>query len=171
VFEEILGLPAHPLIVHAAVVLVPLLALGGVLYAVAPFSRRYFRWPLILVALAAPAAVAAAKLSGDAFSKHQNFNDMQAQITDHKAFGDVLIWLALGLGAAVLVLAFAVPGRRDVVAARDADDTLVDSSSRSGGMVVIQVVVGIVVVGLAAANLYYVFKAGDSGANMVWSGY
>jgi hypothetical protein len=150
-----------------------MLALGGVLYAVAPFTRRYFRWPLILIAIAAPAAVWAAKLSGDALSEHRNLAaaEMQATISDHAAFGDVLIWLATGLGAAVLILAFAFTGHVDQPAVRTDDDTLVAPRRRSGAVVAIGWVVGIATVGLAAANLYYVFKAGDSGANMVWSGY
>ena len=32
-------------------------------------------------------------------------------------------------------------------------------------------VLGIATVGLAAVNLYYVYKSGDSGGNMVWGGY
>ena len=37
-FEEFAGIPAHPLLVHAAVVFVPLLALAAVAYAFLPFS-------------------------------------------------------------------------------------------------------------------------------------
>lgn len=173
-FERVLGLPAHPLMVHAAVVLLPLLALGGVLYAVAPFTRRHFRWPLIFLAIAAPIAVYTAKLSGDAFSKHKNLAapELQSQITDHKSFGDVLVWTAVALGLVVLVLAFAVPaGRTQVAERRSPDDTLVAPARRGPANLLIQGVLAVAVVGLAAVNLYYVFQAGDSGAGMVWTGF
>ena len=52
-FDRISGLPAHPLIVHAAVVLVPLLALGAIVYAVVPPLRKHFRWAVGLLAIAA----------------------------------------------------------------------------------------------------------------------
>jgi hypothetical protein len=96
---------------------------------------------------------------------------MQATISDHASFGDVLIWLATGLGAAVLILAFVFPGRVDTPVGRMDDDTLVEPAKRGGATVALGWVVGLAVVGLAAANMYYVFKAGDSGAQMVWSGY
>ena len=38
--DEIFGLPAHPLLVHAAVVLVPLAALGTIAAAAIPRHRK-----------------------------------------------------------------------------------------------------------------------------------
>ena len=46
---EINGLPLHPLVVHAVVVLSPLAALGGLLYAAVPRWRWWLRWPLVQV--------------------------------------------------------------------------------------------------------------------------
>ncbi len=44
--DELFGLPAHPLLVHAAVVLVPLAAIGVVLIAFWPAARARLgsRW-------------------------------------------------------------------------------------------------------------------------------
>jgi len=44
VFDEINGLPVHPLVVHAAVVLVPLAGLLGVLFAIPP-TRQWGQSP------------------------------------------------------------------------------------------------------------------------------
>lgn len=173
-FDRVLGLPAHPLLVHAAVVLVPLLALGGTAYAVAPFVRRHVRWPLMLLALATPAAVGAAKLSGDAFRRNGNLADAEVQdrITEHKEFGDLTLWLVLALAVVVLLLTFAAPGRRaDRLVRRGTDDTLVNPPRRRAPAIVVQVVLAVVIVGLAAVSLFYVFKTGDSGAHMVWDGF
>ncbi|MEK8104897.1 hypothetical protein NKG94_06190 [Micromonospora sp. M12] len=66
-FEEFMGLPAHPLVLHLAVVFVPLLALLTVGYALVPPIRPHTRWVLALLALGAPVAALLARLSGDAF--------------------------------------------------------------------------------------------------------
>jgi hypothetical protein len=173
-FDRILGLPAHALIVHSAVVLIPMLALGAILYAVVPPLRRHFRWPLVLFAIAAPLAAWAAKMSGDVLSKNKILQapEMQAKISQHQSFGTTTEYVVLGLGVAVLLLAFTAPVTRRVSATRQAtDDTLVVPKRGFGEMLAVQIVVGVVVIGLAAASLYYVFRTGDSGAHMIWSGY
>ena len=47
------GIPLHPLVVHAAVVLVPLAALLAIAYAVLPSRRWQTRTPAVVVALVA----------------------------------------------------------------------------------------------------------------------
>ena len=49
-FEEFQGIPAHPLLLHAAVVFVPLLALATIAYAFVPFVRPHTRVVLGLLA-------------------------------------------------------------------------------------------------------------------------
>ena len=43
-FDQINGLPVHVLVLHAAVVFVPLLALGAVVYALVPRWRPRMGW-------------------------------------------------------------------------------------------------------------------------------
>jgi hypothetical protein len=172
VFDRVLGLPAHPLLVHAAEVLVPLLALGGIAYAVAPFARRHLRWVVGLLALAAAGAVTAAKLSGDQFSKNKNLAspEIQSKISNHSDFGTRAWYFTLGLALVVLVLVVLIrPASGGGTARRGPDDTLV--APRSGSPVILQVVLGVLTVGLAGVTLYFIFKTGDSGANMVWDGF
>ncbi|OOL28814.1 membrane protein, partial [Rhodococcus rhodochrous] len=47
------GLPAHPLLVHAVVVLVPLVSTGLILCALWPAARRHLLWPVVVLAAAA----------------------------------------------------------------------------------------------------------------------
>lgn len=55
--QDLLGLPLHPLVVHAVVVLIPLSAVGAVLAAVWPgFSRRYGALLVILTWIATVSA-------------------------------------------------------------------------------------------------------------------
>ena len=54
-FDLIFGLPVHPLVVHSAVVLVPLVALAGIAMSYIPsFSRRYGKVILINSSLHTP---------------------------------------------------------------------------------------------------------------------
>jgi hypothetical protein len=157
VFERVLGLPAHPLFIHAAVVLVPLLAVAGILYAVWPGARRHVRWTMIVLAVATPGAVFAAKESGEAFEKSDNFQSpqMQTKIAEHEDFGGDLFLIVLGVALVVLVMAYLV---RPVPA--DSVGPAVAHWALSGLTVLL---------GLAA--LYYVYRTGDSGAHMVWEGF
>jgi hypothetical protein len=194
-FEMILGLPAHPLLVHATVVFVPLLAFGAVVYALAPFLRERTRWVVILLALAGPMTAWLAKLSGDAFRRRQAAKgvgaEMLAKIDQHKSLGDATLWVAIALGVATLLLVAATSGRlplgRKASASGTADDPagLASSSAKppsssaeppsssakpASGAKVVQTVLIVATVGLAVASGYYVFKTGDSGARMEWTG-
>jgi hypothetical protein len=157
VFERVLGLPAHPLFIHAAVVLVPLLAVAGILYAVWPGARRHVRWTLIVLAVATPGAVFAAKESGEAFEKSDNLQSPQLQekIGEHEDFGSTLWLIVLGLAVVALALAYLVrpPGADSI-----------------GPVAAHWALSGLTVV-LALIACYYVFKTGDSGAKMVWDGF
>ena len=55
IFDELAGLPAHPLAVHAPVILIPLAALTALLYAFLPRARSSVRWWLGGLTLAATA--------------------------------------------------------------------------------------------------------------------
>ncbi|MEV0135967.1 DUF2231 domain-containing protein [Dactylosporangium sp. NPDC050688] len=156
-FDRVLGLPAHPLFIHAAVVLVPLLVVAGILYAVWPGARRHVRWTMIVLAVATPGAVFAAKESGEEFSTSDNFQSpqLQSSIETHEGFGDSLFWVVLGLALVVLAMAYLVrPAQAESVGPAVAHYALIGLA---------------VVLGLAAC--YYVFKTGDSGAKMVWDGF
>src|SRR5262249_1327444 len=65
--DTLLGIPSHPPLIHAAVVFIPLLAIGAVVYVLVPLLRERIRWAVFLLALAGAGAAFLAKLSGDAF--------------------------------------------------------------------------------------------------------
>ena len=68
-FDQFNGLPLHPLVVHAAVVFVPLLVVTAILYGVVPQLRSRIGWVAALLAVAAPTAALVAMLSGRAFKE------------------------------------------------------------------------------------------------------
>ncbi len=76
------GLPAHPLLVHAPLVLIPLVSLSAVgMVASVRFSRRYGSAAAVLSALALISAVAA-KLSGEAWSEQVGVPQPHADLAD-----------------------------------------------------------------------------------------
>src|ERR687886_560050 len=64
VFDQVNGLPVHALVLHAAVVFIPLLALGAGLYAVVPRWRVHTGWATLLLAIVAPVCAFVARESG-----------------------------------------------------------------------------------------------------------
>ncbi|NUR92139.1 MAG: hypothetical protein HOY71_49395 [Nonomuraea sp.] len=156
-FDQILGLPAHPLIIHFAVVLTPLLACVAAGYALVPRWRAYLAWALVALSVASPGAVFAAKESGERL-KAARFatadGELGTKIATHESFANPLLWSALGLGVAGLVLVYATKPNRG---------TLQDRFGRP----VTLALSGLTVL-LAAAVGYFCFRAGDSGARAVW---
>jgi hypothetical protein len=162
VLEEFMGIPIHPLLLHAAVVLVPLLAILTIAYAIVPFVRPHTRWVLGLLALATPFAVLLAKLSGDAFfarlrSRNRVTPEFLPKLEAHRNFGTLTLYATIVLALLALALVYFVAPR--VAAAGGA------GSSRA-----LPLVMGALAVVAAAVSLYYVIRTGDSGAKAVWTG-
>ncbi|MDG4834437.1 hypothetical protein O7627_34785 [Solwaraspora sp. WMMD1047] len=164
-FEEVMGIPAHPLLVHAAVVFVPLLALLAVGYAFVPVIRPHTRWVLGLLAVGAPISALFAKLSGDAFFERMRANGRVTEgfvpvLEEHQSFGDMTLYASLVLGVLALALVY-------VVAPRAAAAQAAAGAGRSR---VVSLALGALTLIAAGVSLYYVFRTGDSGAKAVWEG-
>ncbi|MER7134309.1 DUF2231 domain-containing protein [Streptosporangium saharense] len=150
-FDEILGLPVHPLIVHAAVVLTPLLVALSVVYALVTRTRAVLAWAVAGLAVAVPVAVLAARQSGQAL-RSGDFSSVSGQlglrIAEHESFATPLLLAVMALGAISLVLVYLSRSGRAPRAAEMALRALT--------------------VVLAAVSGYYVLRAGHSGAVAVW---
>lgn len=158
-FDQINGLPVHALVLHAAVVFVPLLAVGAIVYGLVPRWRSRTGWAVVLLAVAAPVTAFVARQSGEELFdrlKAQNSVSPAGQriIEDHMGYGNLTFLFALILGVVSLVMVFATLRRPDHRLPRVADL----------GLAVVMVV-------LAALSGYYVFQTGDSGATAVWGTY
>jgi uncharacterized membrane protein len=158
VFDRFLGIPMHPLLVHFPVVLVPLLILSALAYAFVPRLRRYVGWLAVLLAVAAPVSALLAKKSGEAFrnikvdqARSANIQLNLADINQHASFADAALWSSIALGALVLALVW-----------------LVRRSAGASPSMLITAVSAVLIVAASAVSMYYIFKAGDSGAHMVW---
>jgi len=148
-----MGLPLHPLAIHAAVAAVPLLALAGIAYALVPRLRPRVGWLGVLLALVAPLTMLVSKLSGDAFRariEHKKLANAEifAKIDAHRALGTATLYWTIGLAVAVLLL------------------VLLRNQSR-----VVSIVLSVATVVLALIAVWYVYRTGDAGAKIVWSDY
>ncbi|MFC4148742.1 DUF2231 domain-containing protein [Micromonospora mangrovi] len=153
--DNVNGLPLHPLVVHAVVVLLPLAALGVVGMAVRPSWRGRFGVLVVVLAALASAAIPVATSSGE--SLEHRVGDPG----EHAELGDQLIWFALPLLVAAVALVWL--HRR---AARPVDGTTEPTrSTRPGALGMVVAVLAVVV---AAANLVQVYRVGESGAKAVW---
>ncbi|WP_027342556.1 DUF2231 domain-containing protein [Hamadaea tsunoensis] len=165
-FDYILGIPAHPLIIHFAIVFIVLLVGGSAVYALVPPLRRRIGWAVALLAVAGPLGAFAATQSGNALRKMlvaQNYPpQIMSQVDTHLHYGDNTEYFSIGLGVAalLLVLVSTAIGRRPSA----------EGSSRKGSLIA-TIGLALVVLVLAGFTGYYVFKTGDTGAHIVWGSF
>ena len=156
-FDQINGLPIHALVIHAAVVFVPLLALGAIVYALVPRWRPRVGWAVLLLAIAAPIVTFVAKQSGEVLRDRlfqQGVSGRGAEIIDdHMGYGTLTLWFVLALSVVSIVMVV-LTSRTGRSLPRAADLGL-----------------AVIMVALAAVSGYYVYRTGDSGATAVWGTY
>jgi hypothetical protein len=102
--ESLFGLPAHPLVVHAVVVLLPLAAAGLVITALIPRSRRAYAPLVLAIAVVALVSVSVAEGSGEELEDRV---DETEAVEEHTERGEtVLPWaIAVAVVAAAVVAA------------------------------------------------------------------
>jgi uncharacterized membrane protein len=150
VFEEIAGLPMHPLTVHAAVVFVPLLVLVSLAYALVPRVRPKVAWAAVTLAVVAPVTAAVAALSGDAFQQRRGL-PLEGALLDHRNVGYGVLFTTLLLAVATLALVWTRSR---------------NTGSPPPGWLVMALTVVLVIAAVGATVTVVV--AGHSGSQIVW---
>ncbi|MEN0072123.1 MAG: DUF2231 domain-containing protein, partial [Propionicimonas sp.] len=97
----VLGLPLHPLVVHAAVVLVPLAALAALLVLFSGRLRERYGWLTAGLAIVAAGTTVVARLSGEAFL--QTLGVGGAAVDTHRMWGQLAPFPASALALLVVV--------------------------------------------------------------------
>ncbi len=152
---EINGVPLHPLVVHAAVVLAPAAALMSVLVLNARW-RWLTRWPALLLTLGAALSVQLAALTGE---------DLKAQLGDNPLIRTHETWagrlqVATWVLLAVTAVAFwALPAVSRLQGGRD----------RPGRVAVLEKPLLVLLPVVAVVVLVLVVLTGDAGARAVWT--
>lgn len=150
-FDLINGIPWHPLVVHAVVVLLPLATIGTLAIAVRP------RWRVTYGPLVVAAAVVATALTLVATSSGESLARRVGNPAEHAELGEQLIWFAIPL--VVLSAALVLLERR----ARRTGDV-----RRGGGTGRVTTIVAVLAVVAALASSVQVYRVGDSGARAAW---
>jgi uncharacterized membrane protein len=141
---DVFGLPLHPLVVHAAVVLVPLAAVGALLVMAFGRIRKQYGWLTVGFAVAAGVSALVARLSGEVLKEQLGVGQL---VATHQMWGQWVPWAAITL-AVTLPTAL-----------------LVRERSTAGWWVA-----AFVTVVAAVAALVLVAVTGHSGATAVWGG-
>lgn len=149
--EELFGLPAHPLVVHAAVVLLPLAALATMVCAALPRAGRRYGLAALGVALAATLAVGLAQGSGEALEDRIDETEL---VEEHTERGERVLPWSIG----VSVVALAVAAMPTLVRRRPAATTRLLS---------VVLVTSALVVGAGA--IWTIIEVGHSGAKATWN--
>jgi uncharacterized membrane protein len=157
---SIAGLPLHPLVVHAAVVLIPLSALLAVVFAVAPRWRWLTRWPTAALAVAVVFIGFLATSSGESLQE-TSASSVERAVEEHAERGDALACLLVGFALLATLGAWVLSGDSGLASGRGAWESRLPALER---VMPVLLVLGAVVV------LVMVVLVGDSGARAVWAG-
>lgn len=152
--DLVLGLPAHPLLVHIPVVILPIAAIGLIAIVLVPRLRPAFGWVVLAALLVGAGGSLLAKESGEALAARVGWPG------DHADLGDRLPLVAFALLA--VALAWFVLMRRD--------SGRPDRGSGVRGTTLLTRLVGAVACVLAIATIVLTILVGHSGAVAVWSG-
>jgi uncharacterized membrane protein len=147
------GLPAHALLLHLVVVLVPLTALLEILCGLWPAARRgQLLWLTLVLATATmvltPITINAGQWLYDLRTKPSPI------LREHAERGSTMVYfstalLAVAIGLVLLRLIERRPERRRMVT---------------------RIVVGIIVLAVGISSMIQVYRTGDAGAQSVWGG-
>lgn len=144
-FDLIFGLPLHPLVVHSAVVLVPLVTIAALVMSYLPsFSRRYGKL-VIIFAIIAQVSLFVASQSGESFEER-----LGKEVERHAEFGETAPFTFIPL----LILLY-IRWR-------------MDREGATIGSPVVRRLVSILLIAAAILALIYIFLTGHSGAESVW---
>lgn len=158
-FERFGDLPLHVLVIHAAVVVLPVAALTAIAFAVLPRWRWLLRWPALLLGLGALVLAYVAKESGEAFVAA--VPTLEKAVELHQKRGDLLFWYCL-IFAVVAVAAFLLLGGTSALASGKGAKA---TKSRP-----LELLTSAAVVVIGVLVIWQTIRTGDAGAKAVWDG-
>jgi uncharacterized membrane protein len=161
--DKLFGLPAHPLLVHIPVVLVPMAAVIAVVFAFKPAWLDRFGWGLVALSGVGALGAILAAASGEGLEELQNEAETVAR-EDHFELGETARLMAIIfflVVTAVVVLRYLA--RRRAAAGKVQDGVWGFIASKGGA-----IAVAVVLVLSASAATYTISKAGHQGAKISW---
>ncbi len=161
--RSVFGVPAHPLLVHLPVVLLPLAALGVLVMALRPSWHRRYRWAVLAVGTVGTVGAILAASAGESLEGQIEAKEGRAAAAgweDHAGMGDTARLFAIVLLTALALFVF-VPWfleRRQHH----------HDAARSAGPRWVGPALAAVALVASAASVYTVIQAGHSGAKAAW---
>jgi hypothetical protein len=151
---SLLGLPAHPFLVHIPVVLIPLGALGAVLM-LWPRLRSMIGWWVCGLLVVAGIATQLAISSGQDLKHYVRESDLVRQ---HTRIGEnIRPWLLLMFLALVGVLLIDRALRRRA-----------EQPDRRDPLAIVGIGLSVLAIVFAAMSMYWIYRIGHSGSKAVW---
>ncbi len=167
------GLPAHILLVHAVVVLVPLSALLIVLVTVWPAARARLTLSTAIVSVVALISVPLTTDAGEWLERRVQRTDL---LRTHIQLGDTMLPWAIGLAVvalAVLARQWHAGRTRSAVAVRAGGSpgaAHAGSAPQEWGGRRVSIGLAVLAVVVAVGSVVTVYEIGDSGARATWQG-
>ncbi|SDM83355.1 DUF2231 domain-containing protein [Actinacidiphila guanduensis] len=158
------GLPAHILLVHVVVILVPLTALALVAVAVRPAWIKRLGWLLPVLALVTLVSVPLTTHAGEWLEKH---TDSDPLVRRHAELGDTLLPWVLGLFV-VTVAVWWLDRRTPASTAAAATGDQQGAAQGLLARVPVRVTVIVLALVVAVGAVVQVYRIGDSGAKAAW---
>jgi hypothetical protein len=156
--QTVNGLPAHVLLVHAIVVLLPLSAALLALTAVWPAGRRRLAGPNAVLSVLVVVLVPITTSAGEWLERRVAPNPL---VHRHAELGDTAIYAAIAVAALALVIWWR---QREHTGRSLMRRTFLAPSSSA-----LTVTLTVLAVVVSAAAVYDVVRIGDSGAKASWS--
>ncbi|MEV6624870.1 DUF2231 domain-containing protein [Amycolatopsis sp. NPDC051106] len=156
------GLPAHVLLVHAIVVLLPLAALLLVLSALWPAARRRLAVSNALLSVVVVILVPITTNAGEWLERRVASTPL---VRAHTQLGDTALWVAIPVAVLALVVWW-----RERESVRADEEALARRRFLAPASTAVTAVLAVLAVVAAGAAVYDVYRIGDSGAQASWQG-
>lgn len=147
------GIPLHPLIVHLAVIAIPVAALGAILIALLPRLNQRWVLPVFVTSVLGTLGAGLAKMSGEALAEAKNLSEHAEPLAEHAQYSDLAVVSAILLTGMLFIYT--------VVVKKPQFHSLLASPK-------ILLAVRALTVLVAIAALITVVLAGHEGAALVW---
>ena len=165
-FDTLFDLPAHPLLIHAPIVLLPIAAIVTVVLAVKPAWRRRAGWFPVAGVFVVTVLLFGAKESGESFSEAFDvaFGEGSIDIDRHEELGNMTFVLTLIWLVAVLALTVWEFVQRRTEPVGPGDGEAATSTNAYVGYAL-----GGVASAFAILATIWLIRTGHEGADVVWS--
>lgn len=156
-----MGIPLHPLVIHGAVVFIPLAALCSIIVGIRPSWLRVLKWPTVALALLGAGFLMASRVTGQALYRSVvGARAPSSTLGKHAELVDLLAQVALPLFALMLLAAWFLPKQNGWAAHQP--------PRRSRFVELVSWLLRIALCSIGVGVIVVTILVGDAGARSVW---